>query len=157
MPYKCSCGFTEEKMGLFVAHFRYNKGNGDHKSQGFLDPVTGELRPTKEVKQAKGNASASSPASSGSTSSGMKTATGLADAQIVAISPRRFETTSNLLWQARQAAINELDWPADISPEDFLDTWLFLSFKNLKRRSIILGAYQVVTKENGNGSEGHSR
>ncbi|MFH1486989.1 MAG: hypothetical protein ABIH46_13030 [Chloroflexota bacterium] len=72
----------------------------------------------------------------------------LADAQIVAISPRRVEMSSTLLWQAREAAIKELRWPADISPEDFLDTWLYESFKSI---GIILGGYQTLKP----GSNGH--
>ncbi len=72
-----------------------------------------------------------------------KPAASIAEANIVAISPKRFEMSSALLWQAREAAIREWNWPADISPEDFLDTWLYESFK---QRGIILGGYQVVRK-----------
>lgn len=82
--------------------------------------------------------------SASSLSAGVKPAQSLEDASIVAIAPRRFEMTSTILWQARAAAIREWHWPADISPEDFLDTYLFISFK---QRGILLGAYQVIGKE----------
>jgi hypothetical protein len=62
------------------------------------------------------------------------------EAVIVAISPKRFETTSTLLWQGREAAIREWGWPKDITIEDFLDTFIYCAFKE---RGIILGGYVV--------------
>lgn len=72
-----------------------------------------------------------------------KTTEDLGEAVSVIISPKVFQMSSALLWQAREAAIREWGWPADISPEDFVDTFLYLSFKQV---GIVLGTYQVVEK-----------
>ena len=68
----------------------------------------------------------------------------LAQASFLTISPKQFTMTSTLLWQAREAAIREWGWDPNITPEDFLDTYLYVSFK---QQGIILGAYQVVDKD----------
>lgn len=68
----------------------------------------------------------------------------------IAITPRRFEMSSTLLWQALNAAVQEWNWPKDMSPEDFLDTYLYYSFK---QRGILLGGYQVLEeRKNGDGN-----
>ena len=67
----------------------------------------------------------------------------------VAITPRRFEMSSTLIWQALAAAIREWNWPKDITPEDFLDTYLYHSFK---QRGILLGGYQVLETEKNRGN-----
>lgn len=64
--------------------------------------------------------------------------------QVVKVLPREFTMTSTLLWQAREAAIREWGWPANISLEDFVDTWLYLSFK---ANGIVLGGYMKVEKD----------
>lgn len=74
-------------------------------------------------------------------SSGARPTTNLADAAILTISPQTFTMSPTLIWQAREAAIREWGWPPDISPEDFLDTYLYISFK---QRGIMLGGYQVT-------------
>lgn len=94
--------------------------------------------------------SSSGSASSAETKAAVKTAD-IGEAVSVTIAPKRFEMESTLLWQAMQAAIREWDWPTDITPADFLDTYLFESFK---QRGVILGAYQVVDrKRGGNGND----
>lgn len=77
-------------------------------------------------------------------SGGAVPTTNLDDASLVTISPKQFTMTSSLLWQAREAAIREWGWDPSISPEDFLDTYLYVSFK---QRGIILGGYQVFGKD----------
>ena len=156
MPWRCSCGYSEEAKAVFLNHFRHNKGNGDHKSLGWLDPTTGEVRtvPPSKLKDTPPKAQKETPRPA--VASSTRPTTALAEAQTITIYPKQFTMSSVLLWQAREAAIRELGWP-ELPPEDFLDTWLYYSFKNLKGRSIILGAYQVVVKEGGNGSEGHSQ
>lgn len=72
---------------------------------------------------------------------GVKVATTLAEAQTLTIYPKSFTMSSTLVWQAREAAIRELGWPADITAEDFLDSWLFLS---MKAQGILLGGYQLI-------------
>ena len=54
-----------------------------------------------------------------------------------------------IMVMGRQAAINEWDWPQDISLEDFLDTVIYHFFKD---RDIILQGY-VVTSNRNNGNE----
>lgn len=70
----------------------------------------------------------------------------IAEAVSIFIAPKTFQMSSVLLWQAREAAIREWNWPADISPEDFLDTYLYNSYL---QRGICLGAYQVLDKKDG--------
>jgi len=103
MPYKCKCGYSEENKGVFLAHFRHNKGDG-HKSQGYADLETGELRtlPPSKVK-VKEAASTSPPGQT-------HAAATIAEAQTLAIYPKRFGMSSVLLWQAREAAIREWGW-----------------------------------------------
>ena len=66
------------------------------------------------------------------------------------ILPKAFSMSSTILWQAMNAAINEWGWPADITPEMFLDAYLYISFK---QRGIILGGYSVIREED--GDNGH--
>ena len=81
-----------------------------------------------------------------------KVAEQLGETVSVFITPRAFQMCSTLLWQAREAAIREWNWPADITPEDFLHTFLYESFK---QHGIILGGYQVVSKAE-DGGHGHN-
>lgn len=97
-----------------------------------------------------GSAAGSGAGSDGSgVSKGIKVAATLAEAQTVTIYPKSFTMSSSLVWQAREAAIRELNWPADITPEDFLDTWIYLSFK---AQGILLGGYQLIGTDNGKQS-----
>ena len=66
------------------------------------------------------------------------------EASLVTITPKQFTMSSDILWQARRAAIKEWGWDPNISLEDFLDTYLYISFK---QRGIILGGYRVVDEE----------
>jgi len=66
------------------------------------------------------------------------------EAALVCISPKVFETSSTLLWLAREAAIKHWGWSEDITPEDFLDTYLYFSFKQY---GIILGSYMVADNQ----------
>lgn len=77
-------------------------------------------------------------------------------AQSIYIAPRAFYMSSQLLWQARDAAIKVWNWPANITMDDFLDTFLYLGFKE---RGVILGGFVVLDpkkedKGNGNRPEG---
>ena len=69
------------------------------------------------------------------------------------IMPKAFSMSSTLLWQAMNAAINEWGWPADMSPEMFLDAYLYISFK---QRGIILGGYSVIKDTEKEGGNGHN-
>ena len=65
----------------------------------------------------------------------------------VVVTPRAFTMSSILLWQAMTAAINSWGWPIDMTPEEFLDRYLYISFR---QRGIKLGAY---TEERENKEE----
>lgn len=66
------------------------------------------------------------------------------------IIPKAFTTSSYMIWQAIQAAIEVWGWPADIEPGKFLDIYLYVSFK---QRGITLGGYTVTRIEEG-GNDG---
>jgi hypothetical protein len=75
---------------------------------------------------------------------GTERAKNLDDSVSVTIAPKTFTMSPTLIWQAREAAIREWGWPADISPEDFLDTFIYIAFK---QRGIMLGGYQVIDEK----------
>ncbi|HUV76254.1 MAG TPA: hypothetical protein VMW00_06385 [Dehalococcoidales bacterium] len=75
----------------------------------------------------------------------------LGQAQYVSIAPREFRMNASLIWQAREAAILEWGYPADISPEEFLDNYLYISFK---QRGIILSSYTVIKPEEEGNHDG---
>ena len=82
------------------------------------------------------------------------------EASIITITPRRFETTSALIWQAKLVTELEWGWPK-FPMQDWLDTLLYITFK---QRGILLGGYVVLDRElrsggnknweEDNGSEG---
>ena len=72
----------------------------------------------------------------------LPTTTNIAEAAIIAISPRRFEFSCSLLWQAMEVTRREWNWP-ELSPGDWIDTFLYYT---MKQRGIILGGYQVVRR-----------
>ena len=76
-----------------------------------------------KVPGAPGEAPAEAPGEVGSKDGkdgkGTKVAATIAEAQFLTIYPKSFTMSSSLVWQAREAAIREWNWPADITPEDF--------------------------------------
>ncbi len=100
---------------------------------------------TEPPAKSNGHSSPADAPISKATTSPVKTAD-IGEAVSVMIAPKRFEMESTLLWQAREVAIREWDWPTDISPGDFLDTYLFESFK---QRGVMLGAYQIEDRNRG--------
>lgn len=74
----------------------------------------------------------------------------LGEATSVLVAPKAFSMNSTLLWQAREAAIREWGWDPDLSAEDFLDTFLYIAFK---QRGIILGGYTVLARRNDHDEE----
>ena len=89
----------------------------------------------------KGEGPSSGGGGSQRASGGAKPTTNLADAAILTVSPQTFTMSPTLIWQAREAAIREWGWDPNLSPEDFLDTYLYISFK---QRGILLGGYRVI-------------
>ena len=75
------------------------------------------------------------------------------EASIITITPRRFETTSALLWQAKMVTEYEWHWPK-LSMQDWLDTFLYYAFK---QRGIILGGYVVMSKQQPRGKDGEEQ
>jgi hypothetical protein len=71
-------------------------------------------------------------------------ASSVVESQRVIIRPKQAVIGSTLFWLAKEAAINLWSWPNDISDEDFLDSFLYLAFK---QRGIILGAYVEINKK----------
>lgn len=125
VDHECKCGFATSDVSEFKAHLLVasKEGKGLHSS---LHPKKKNRRPNGD----KGDA-ARTPAK----------AVTLAEAVRVRIIPREFALdSSNLFWQAMEVAINEWGWPEDIRPQDFLDTYLYVT---MKQRGIILGGYQV--------------
>ena len=112
-------------------------GSGEDNSQGESGGVAVATKPS-ETKISK-------------TLSSARASTIPEEASIITITPRRFETTSALLWQAKMVTEHEWHWPK-LSMQDWLDTFLYYAFK---QRGIILGGYVVLDKEQrrGNGSE----
>ena len=58
--YKCSCGYETEKGNAFSVHFKHHKGD-EHKRLGWMDPVTGELFPTRPTEKKATKAAAAEP------------------------------------------------------------------------------------------------
>lgn len=76
----------------------------------------------------------------------------LGEAVRVTVTPKSFTTSSSMLWQAMQVAINEWGWPADMTPDHFLDAYLYIS---MKQRGVILGGYTIIREEeDDDGSRG---
>lgn len=74
---------------------------------------------------------------------GSRFTTTLAEASMVAFVPKELRTTSTLLQIAKAVTEREWSWP-EMEIGDWLDTYLF---HTMKQRGIILGGYQVLTKE----------
>jgi len=84
----------------------------------------------------------------GHPSAGVKTTADLEEAAIIAISPRRFELTSSLLWQAMEVTRREWGWN-ELSPGDWLDTYLY---ETMRQRGILLGGYvKLERRSDGSG------
>jgi len=68
--------------------------------------------------------------------------TNIAEATTIVFKPRVYEMEAPaIIWQAMEAAIKVWGWPPDMTPEQFVDAFLRLSFA---QRGIYLGSYVVV-------------
>ena len=68
--------------------------------------------------------------------------TNIAEATSIVFKPKVYEMeTPAIIWQAMEAAIKVWGWPEDMTPEQFVDAFLRLSFA---QRGIYLGSYVVV-------------
>ena len=50
----------------------------------------------------------------------------LAGASIIRVIPRSFNLSPVYLWRAKETCINQWGWPADMSDEDFVDTFFYV-------------------------------
>ena len=161
--YTCACGFTESDKVKFTTHLlgEGRKQPGVHKSLGLLDPKTGAtvLPPEKERTREQKNAvsavsfekrkarEAGSPKKPGdSTGSSSSTAKmvrteAILEATTLRFTPRVYEAPlSPIMVGAREAATNVWGWPPEMNFGDFIDTWLYFSFKAF---GITLSTYTI--------------
>ena len=75
------------------------------------------------------------------TGAGGKFTSNIGEAVSLSIAPRAFTMDSSLVWAAMEAAKREWKWPINMTPQQFLDTYLYESFK---QRGLLLGAYQIL-------------
>jgi len=184
---KCDlCDFVSVGRGLFAHQWSAHHDIMEQRRQAATNAryaKMGELTPSKPV-NAEGNGSSSGqqPDNNGNSSipqpqaqqkkatpvgvstTGAKLAGNLNEAVSVSISPRTFVMDSSLIWAAMEAAIREWHWPKNMTPAQFIDTYLFESYK---QRGLLLGAYTVmwpqtpdskspeIIDNNGNGHNGH--
>jgi len=148
--YKCSCGFITDDKTKFLLHIAQGNrrdGKGFHKSQGRVNVVTGEITmpPYKERTLEQKNESnfgrkALKLGPTGKTSV-IRTTDILSQASEIKFIPRIYTTTYTPIMQAAQdAAVKYFGWRPNMPFENFIDTVLFLYFKE---HDVELGAYHV--------------
>ncbi|MFA5187678.1 MAG: hypothetical protein WC551_14450 [Patescibacteria group bacterium] len=79
-----------------------------------------------------------------------KVATNAETASFFSVVPKTFAFSSMLLQMTKKICETEWAWP-EMDMGDFLDTYLFWT---MQQRGVIIGGYQMVSK-NGNGGNGH--
>jgi len=147
--YGCSCGFMTENLTEFRRHLFSKQRDPEtvHRSIGRVNMITGEviMPPWKERtpeqieeakhgrrKKAKGGDGANTPA---------KTTDVLAEAQQIKFVPRVYTADyTPIMRMAQDAAVRYWGWRPDMPLENFIDTCLYLFFKE---KGIILGGYIV--------------
>lgn len=77
-------------------------------------------------------------------SSKTKVAARISDAVSVTIQPQVFTMSSAIIWRAEEVAKNLWNWPRGMSTEEFLDTYLILSYR---QRGVHLD--EVVVEDDG--------
>ncbi|MDD5060771.1 MAG: hypothetical protein PHN44_00625 [Candidatus Marinimicrobia bacterium] len=146
--FKCLCGFAHTDPKKFGSHIMFSnkKEPGQHKSLGLFNLLTGELiqPPLKEMtpeqltdyktllREKQKEKKAEKKAASGVivSPSKMVRTEAVSEATAYRFVPRVYEAPlSPIMIGAREAATNVWGWPKDMSLADFLDTWLYFSFK----------------------------
>jgi len=164
--YKCSCGEVFENGHKFFSHIgRANKlakknGTPHHDSMGRVDMVTGEItmppykdRTPEQKNESRHGKKALSLGADGTTRS-IRTTDVLAQASEIRFVPRIYSTVyTAIMQQGQDAAVKVWGWRGDMPFENFLDTIIFLYFKE---HGIELGRYTVdpkayITNKEGNG------
>ena len=94
------------------------------------------------------------------TPTGAKLTNNISEAVSLSITPKAFTMNSSLLWAAMEAVKREWHWPANMTPEQFLDTFLY---ESLKQRGLLISSYTVLWPQtpgtpeviDNNGHSGH--
>lgn len=137
--YGCTCGFrtTDNKeISKHVFNMSRQDGKGTHKSLGRINLQTGEVimppyreRTPEQKKQSK-FAKKRAATQDGGLSPPVKTTDVLAKAQEIRFVPRVYTTDySPIMRAAQDAAIELWKWPTNMELGDFLDTALYILFK----------------------------
>ena len=154
--YKCSCGEVFEKRALFFSHIgRSNKlakknGTPHHDTLGRVDMITGEITMppykdrTKEQKNESKHGKRALSLGADGTTRPIRTTDVLAQASEIRFVPRIYSTTyTAIMQQGQDAAVKVWGWRGDMPFENFIDTVIFLYFKE---HGIELGRYTVDPK-----------
>jgi len=82
--------------------------------------------------------------------SALHTTKSIGEAAWIRVIPREFTISATIFWSAMEATINYWGWPADISPEDWLDKYLRIT---MEQRDVNLGPSRVPRPgaDDGNG------
>ena len=149
--YTCTCGFRDPKPLVVGAHIgrMSRKEPGMHTSGGKINVETGEvvLPPVKdrtpEQKHEMQRKSASKLKADKKAARSVRLqnqaaipiaklprTTNLSEASLFRFTPKMIEgVVTPIMIDAREAAIREWGWPADMDWTDFIDTWFYHSFK----------------------------
>lgn len=148
--YACSCGFTSPELGAFRGHLLSNaKDKENHHSMGRINIETGEIvmppadqRTPEQWKEAKyGKKTEGKKSSKSEKSSSMKPIDNISGATEVKFVPRVYTIDySPILRMAFDAAVKIFGWRADMPFGNFLDTVIYLYFKE---KGVTLAGYVV--------------
>lgn len=161
--YKCSCGFITDDRMKFLNHIRIEgqrEGKENHKSLGRCNIQTGEItmppypeRTPEQIQESLYGRKALK-VKDGKTQT-IRTTDILSQATEVRFVPRIFTCTYTPIMQAGlAAAVNVFNWRKDMPFENFLDTVVYLFFKE---HGIQLAGYIVddtlLSSSRGDGHE----
>jgi hypothetical protein len=147
--YGCSCGFKTEDLREFRRHMlgKQHDSENVHKSLGRVDMLTGEVimppwneRTPEQKSEAKHGRRKKEKGGDGS-STAIKTTDVLAEAQQIKFVPRVYTADyTPIMRMAQDAAVHYWGWRPNMPLENFIDTCLYLFFKE---KGITLGGYIV--------------
>ena len=152
--YKCTCGYITDNRMKLLGHLRDAKHGvlpgGEsvvHKSAGRVNMLTGETtmppyeqRTPEQLKESTFGKKAFKTGADGKPQT-IRTTEILANATEVRFVPRIYTCNYTPIMQAAQdAAVKYYSWRKDMPLENFLDTVLYLYFKE---HGITLGGYSV--------------
>jgi hypothetical protein len=156
--YKCSCGYITDDRMKFVHHIGHvgkKEGRENHQSLGRVDLTTGELtmppylqRTAEQKAESSFGKRVQKIEADGKivtvrqpTSNSVRTTDILSQATEVRFVPRIFTTTyTPIMAQAFDAAVKYFGWRPNMPFENFLDTTIYLFFRE---HGIRLGEYNV--------------